>query len=74
MGQESSSIPQQCGFHKQNNYLMAATYEVVQQKGLNFFRMSFMAAGQTKLAPDQMFSVLAHAYYASDVFNENNYV
>ena len=29
-----------------------------------------MAAGHTKFAPDQMFSVLACAYYAFDVFNE----
>lgn len=29
-----------------------------------------MVAGHTKFAPDQMFSVLARAYYASDIFNE----
>ena len=29
-----------------------------------------MVAGHTKFAPDQMFSVIAHAYYASDIFNE----
>jgi len=28
-----------------------------------------MVAGHTKFAPDQMFSVLACAYYASDIFN-----
>ena len=49
---------------------MAATYEVIQQNLLNFFRVSFMVAGHPKFAPDQMFSVIARAYYASDIFNE----
>ena len=29
-----------------------------------------MVAGHTKFAPDQMSSAIAHAYYASDIFNE----
>ena len=38
-------------------YLMAAIYEVVQQKVLDFFQIvSFMVAGHTKFAPDQMFT------------------
>ena len=53
-----------------NKYLMAATYEVVQQEILNFCRVSFMVAGHTKFAPDQMFAQIARAYYSSDIFNE----
>ena len=62
------------GSTNKNKYLMAAIYEVVQQKVFHFFRVSFMVAGHTKFAPDQLFSIVARAYYASNVFNEKQLV
>lgn len=53
-----------------NKYLMAAMYELLQQKVMDFFRISFMVAGHTKFVPDQMFSKIARTFYSSDVFNE----
>ena len=58
------------GSTNKNKYLMAAVCEVVQQKVLDFFRISFMVAGHTKFAPDQMFAQIARLFYSSDVFNE----
>lgn len=58
------------GSTNKNKYLMAASLEVVQQGVLNFFRVSFMVAGHTKFAPDQMFAQIARTYYSSDIFNE----
>ena len=58
------------GSTNKNKYLMAATYEVVQQGVLDFFRVSFMVAGHTKFAPDQMFAQIARTFYSSDIFNE----
>ena len=53
---------------------MAAICEVVQQKVFHFFRVLFMVAGHTKFAPDQLFSIVALAYYAFYVFNEKQLV
>lgn len=58
------------GSTNKNKYLMAAVYEIVQQRVLDFFRISFMVAGHTKFAPDQMFAQTARTFYSSDVFNE----
>ena len=55
------------GSTKKNKYLMVATYEVVQQAILDFFRVSFMIAGHTKFALDQMFVQIAQTFYSSDV-------
>ena len=50
--------------------MMVATMEVVQQNILDYFRTSFMVAGHTKFAPDQLFALTARDFYASDIFNE----
>ena len=39
------------GSTNKNKYLMAAVYDVVRQKVLDFFQVSFMVAGHTKFAP-----------------------
>ena len=41
---------------------------MVQQKRLDFFRLSFLIAGHTKFAPDLLFSKIAQSYNRSDVF------
>ena len=53
---------------------MSATLEIVQQNIMDYFRISFMVAGHTKFAPDLLFSVTARDFYASDVFNEREFV
>ena len=37
---------------------------------MDYFRISFMVAGHTKFAPDQLFFLTARNFYVSDVFNE----
>ena len=49
---------------------MSSCMELVQQKVLNYFRVSFMVPGHTKFAPDLLFSRIASAYHKSDVFNQ----
>lgn len=51
-------------------YLMCLCMELVQQKVLDYFRVSFMVLGHTKFAPDLLFSRIASAYHKSDVFNQ----
>ena len=58
------------GSTNKNQFMMAATLEVLQQNILDYFRISFMVAGHTKFVPDQLFSLTARDFYASDVFNE----
>ena len=58
------------GSTNKNQFMMAATMEVVQQNIIDYFRISFMVAGHTKFAPDLLFSVTARDFYSSDVFNE----
>lgn len=62
------------GSTNKNQYMMAATLEVVQQNILDYFRISFMVAGHTKFAPDQLFSLTTRDFYASDVFNEREMI
>ena len=51
-----------------NRYLMGWAYEMIQQKKLSFFRISFLVAGHTKFSPDLLFSRIAQTYNRSDVF------
>lgn len=46
---------------------MAWAMEMVQQKKLDYIRVSFMVAGHTKFAPDLLFSKIAKTY-AKSVF------
>lgn len=46
------------GSTNKNEFMMAATIEVVQQNILNYFRISCMVAGHTKFAPDTARKVL----------------
>lgn len=62
-----------CSTNK-NQYMMAATLEILQQNILDYFRVSFMMAGHTKFAPDLLFSVTTRDFFASDVFNERELV
>lgn len=58
------------GSTNKTQFMTAATLDVVQQNILDYFRISFMVAGHTKFTPDQLFSLTARDFYASDVFNE----
>ena len=51
-----------------NFYTMAWALEMVQQKRLEFVRVSFLIAGHTKFSPDLLFSKVAKTYNRSDVF------
>ena len=62
------------GSTNKNQYMMAVTLEILQQNGLDYFRISFMVAGNTKFAPDLLFSVTAGDFYVSDIFNERELV
>ena len=46
--------------------------ELVQQRVLQYLRISFMIPGHTKFAPDLLFSHIAKSYYKCDVFNETD--
>ena len=41
---------------------------MIQQKKLEFLRLSFLIAGHTKFSPDLLFSKIAQSYNRSDVF------
>ncbi len=56
-----------CSTNK-NWYSMAWAMEMIQQKKLDYIRVSFMIAGHTKFAPDLLFSKVAKTYTKSDVF------
>ena len=56
------------GCTNKNFFLMAWAMELVQQGVIGFLRISFMIAGHTKFAVDQLFSRTAKAYTDSDVF------
>ena len=62
------------GSTNKNQYMMASAMEIVQQNILQYFRISFMVAGHTKFAPDQLFSVTARDLYGSDLFNERELI
>ena len=51
-----------------NKYLFAWGMEIVTLSVLSFLRFSFMLAGHTKFAPDQLSSQIASSYNHSDVF------
>ena len=51
-----------------NCFMMAWAYEMIQQRRLSFFRISFLIAGHTKFSPDLLFSRIAQTYNKSDVF------
>ena len=53
-----------------NFYLMAWAMEVVQQRKLDFIRVSFLLAGHTKFSPGILFSRIAQTYNKSDVFRQ----
>ena len=57
------------GSTNKNQFMMAATMEVVQQNIIDYFKISFMVAGRTKFAPDPLFSVTVWDFYSSDVFS-----
>lgn len=46
--------------------------ELVQNRVVQYLRVSFMTPGHTKFAPDILFSHIARSYYKSDVFNETD--
>ena len=56
------------GSTNKNCYFMSAAMELVQQKVLDYIRVSFMVAGHTKFAPDRLFAKVAKTYLRSDVF------
>ena len=58
------------GNTNKNQYLMGSVLEIVQQNVLDYCRISFMVAGHTKFAPDQLFAVTARDFYSADIFNE----
>ena len=41
---------------------------------MDYLRISFMIAGHTKFAPDQLFSITARDFYSSDEFNESELI
>ena len=49
---------------------MSACLEVMQQRVLQYLRVSFMIPGHTKFAPDILFAKIAKAFYTAEVFNE----
>lgn len=51
-----------------NFYTMAWVLEMVQQGKIDFIRVSFLIAGQTKFSPDLLFSRITQTYNRSDVF------
>jgi len=51
-----------------NCFMMSWAYEMVQQRKIEFLRLSFLIAGHTKFAPDLLFSHIAQSYNHSDVF------
>ena len=51
-----------------NCFMMSWAYEMLQQKKVDFLRLSFLIAGHTKFAPDLLFSQIAQSYNHSDVF------
>ena len=51
-----------------NLYTMGWALEMVQQRRLDFIRVSFFIAGHTKFTPDLLFSKVAKTYNSSDVF------
>ncbi len=52
-----------------NFYMMGWAYEMVQQKKVDFLRISFLIAGHTKFTPDLLFSKVVQTYNRNDVFN-----
>ena len=57
------------GSTNKNAYFMGWAMEIVQQKILDYLRISFLIAGHTKFDVDRLFSVTAKSYNAADVFN-----
>ena len=57
------------GSTNKNAYFMGWAMEMVQQKILDYLRISFLIAGHTKFDVDRLFSVTAKSYNAADVFN-----
>ena len=55
-----------------NSYTMGWAAEMVQQKLLDFVRVSFMIAGHTKFSPDKLFSKIALTFNRSDVFTTDD--
>ena len=62
------------GSVNKNQYMMAAALEIVQQGIMDSLRISFMIAGHTKFAPDQLFSITTRDFYSLDVFNESELI
>ena len=57
------------GSTNKNAYAIAWALEMVQHNKMDFIRISFMIAGHTKFAVDQLFSRIAQTYNRSDIFN-----
>ena len=57
------------GNTNKNCHLMSAAMELVQHQVLDYIRISFLIAGNTKFVPDRVFSKVAKTYSCSDVFN-----
>ena len=56
----------------QNKYLFSWAREMVSCGELEHIHISFMIAGHTKFAPDQLFSTIGCAYKTEDVFTIND--
>ena len=61
------------GSMNKNQYMIAATLEIVQQGIMDSLRISFMIAGHIKFAPDQLFSITARNSF-SDLFTESELI
>ena len=55
------------GSTNKNQYVMAAALEIVQQRIMDYLRISFMIAGHTKFVADPF-------VFPSDVFNESELI
>lgn len=59
------------GSTNKNQLLMSSCMELVQHPVLQYFQISFMVPGHTKLVPDLLFSQIAKSYYKPVVWNRS---
>jgi len=62
------------GSTNKNAYFMGWAMEMVQQKLVDYLRVSFLIAGHTKFDVDRLFSITAKSYNSADVFNTQELV
>ncbi len=66
-GSEESMFSWTMPAQRINQYMIAATLEIVQQGIMDYLCISFMIAGHIKFSPNQLFSITARDFYSSDV-------